>query len=48
VTRLADARHHRRLPAPPPDELQSELERRHPGRTRFKNNGMLLVLKKRG
>lgn len=33
---------------PPPPELQAELERRHPGRSRFKNNGMLLVLKKAG
>lgn len=32
----------------PPAELQAELERLHPGRTRFKNNGMLLVLKKPG
>ena len=33
---------------PPPAGLQAELERRYPDRTRFKNNGMLLVLKKPG
>ena len=30
----------------PPPELQRELERRHPGRAMFENNGMLLVLRK--
>lgn len=32
--------------APPPPELQRELERKHPGYRRFDNNGMLLVLRK--
>jgi SAM-dependent methyltransferase len=36
------------FPQPPPPELQAELERLHPGRTKFRNNGMLLVLKKSG
>jgi SAM-dependent methyltransferase len=31
-----------------PPDLQRELERRHPGYRRFKNNGMLVILRKRG
>ena len=34
------------FPLPPPPEIQRELERRHPGRTQFGNNGMRLVLRK--
>jgi hypothetical protein len=32
----------------PPPEIQRELERRHPGRTQFANNGMLMILRKAG
>ncbi len=34
------------FPTPPPPDVQTELEHRHPGRARFSNNGMLLVLRK--
>ena len=34
------------FPLPPPAEIQTELERRYPGRRQFANNGLLLILRK--